>query len=447
MKSRIFFCLLITILVTSMTGCQPQSIATTQPTTAAVVPTQAAAVVPTKAAAEPVTITLWMLGGADQTAYLKKWMPIFEQKNPGVKVESKVLDWTTGTTQILTAFAGGVGPDVFMLYSSSIPQFADNGGYAQLDSYFNQSDFSPISMNLATWKGHLYAIPLDLHLHTFYLRSDYLTEAGITKNPETWDELVTAAKAMTKYDSAGNITRSGLWIIVNHPYKTIAQWQDLFMSAGGKFFSADGCTSIFNSQAGIDAAQLISDLLNVYKVDKAGAITVDATDFAQGKVAMEFSNLATRGVPQKFPDFVKQIQILPIPHKGDNVGLGQTGGNYVGVSGKTKYKDQAIALVKFMTTDTGPLYDYSLVEGGGIAYQPAMTDAYYAMDPFVKRWVDLQENHGGAIPKTPQWNQIATEITTALDKIYVEKADPKAALDAAAKNVDAILKQNGCAEN
>ena len=439
MKSRIFICLLMTILVTSMTGCQPQSTTAAQPT--------AVVASPTLAAAQPVNLTLWMLGSTDQTTFLKKWIPVFEGKNPGVKVDYKVLDWTSGATQLLTAFAGGVGPDVFMLYSSSIPQFADNGAYAPLDTYFNKSDFSPISMNLATWKGHLYAIPLDLHLHTFYVRSDYLTEAGITKAPETWDELVTAAKAMTKYDNAGNITRSGLWIIVNHPYKTIAQWQDLFMSAGGKFFSADVCTSTFNSQAGVDAAQLISDLLNVDKVDTAGAITVDATDFAQGKVAMEFSNLATRGVPQTFPDFVKQIQILPIPHQGNNIGLGQTGGNYIGVSGKTKNTSQAVALVKYLTTDNGPLYDYSLVEGGAIAYTPAMTDAYFAMDPFVQRWVTLQDKNGGAIPKTPQWNQIATEITTALDKIYVNKADAKTALDAAAKNVDALLKQYGCAEN
>lgn len=449
MKSRFISYFLVILVAISLVGCQSPTSTPTQPPEAqgSSGNTGVATTVPSAAPAKSVKLTLWMLGGEDQLKYLNKWIPVFEEKNPGITVDYKILDWTNGPAQLLTAFAGGVGPDVFMSYSSGIPQWADNGAFAPLDDYFNKDDFLPIGIDLATWKGHLYAIPLGLHPHTLYLRSDFLKEAGIEKAPETWDELVTAAKAMTKYDASGNITRSGLWIIVNHPYKTIAEWQDLFQSAGGSYFSADGCTSTFNSQAGIDAITLMSDLLNVYKVDAAGSITVDATDFAQGKVAMELSNLATRGVPQNFPDFVKEIQILPTPHKGDNIGRGQVGGNYMGVSGKTKNLNEAVTLVKFLTTDLGPLYDYTLVEGGAIAYKPGMTKEYYAMDPFVERWVNILENNGGAIPKTPQWNQIATEITTALDKVMVDKADPKTALDAAAKNVDAILKQYGCAEN
>lgn len=450
MKGKFLFIVLAIVMIFALIACQPKTAPTTEPvatkesgsTAPEATKVQETEVVST----EPVTITFWMMGGDAQIAYMDKWLKVFNEQYPNITVEYKILDWTNGPAQVLTAFAGGIGPDVFVTYSNDIPRWVENGAYQALDDYFTKEDFSTISMELATWKDQLYAIPWNLKIHTYYVRSDYLKEAGINKVPETWDELVEASKAMTQYDSTGNVTRSGLWIIVNHPYKTISQFQDLMMSAGGTYFSEDGCKSTFNGPAGVEAAQLIDDLLNVYKVDAPGAITIDAVDFAQGKTASEFSNLATRGLVANYPDFVQYVEIVAPPHKGDNKGIGQTGGNYMGISPTTKHFNEALALVKFLTMDPGPLYDYALTEGGAIAYKPAMTDEYYAIDPFVERWNTLIENNGAGVPKHPNWAEISNEITVALDKIYVEGVDPKEALDAAAVNIDLLLEQYGCAQ-
>ena len=450
MKGKFLFILLAVMMIFALISCQPKTV--TEPTAVA---TEEAGTTPTEEvvveaieaiSTEPVIITFWMMGGEDQIAYMDKWLKVFNEQYPNITVEYKILDWTNGPAQVLTAFAGGIGPDVFVTYSNGIPRWVENGAYQALDGYFNKEDFSAISMELATWKDQLYAIPWNLKIHTYYVRSDYLKEAGIDKVPETWDELVDASKAMTQYDSAGNITRSGLWINVNHPYKTISQFQVLMMSAGGTYFSEDGCNSTFNGPPGIEAAQLIDDLLNVYKVDAPGAITIDAVDFAQGKVASLFSNLATRGLVANYPDVVPYVEIVAPPHKGDNKGIGQTGGNYMGISPTTKHFNEALALVKFLTMDPRPLYDYALTEGGAIAYKPAMTDEYYAIDPFVERWNALIENNGAGEPKHPNWAEISNEITVALDKIYLEGVDPKEALNTAAVNVDLLLERYGCAQ-
>lgn len=445
MKRRILYILLSIIFILSLIGCQTQASTKVPSQSSEGEITKPPDVVEEKPA-EPTKITFWMMGGDAQIAYMEKWLPVFEEQNPGVAVEYKILDWTNGPAQVLTAFAGGIGPDVFVTYSNDIPRWVENGAYQSLDDYFDKNDYTNVGKELGSWRGNLYAIPWNLKTHTYYVRSDFLEEAGITKLPETWDEMVEASIAMTKYDAAGNVERSGLWIIVNHPYKTIAQFQDLLTAAGGWYFSDDGCKSTFNSQAGIDAAQLIDDLLNVYKVDVPGAITVDANDLAQGKAASMFSNLATRGVVQNFPEVVEYLEILPPPIKGDNTGLGQAGGNYMGISPTTKHLEEAIALVKFFTSDPGPLYDYALTEGGAIAYKPAITDEYFEIDPFVERWNYLLDNNASGVPKHPNWNEISNEITLALDKIYIQGIEPKEALDEAANNVDLILKQYGCAE-
>lgn len=448
MKRIHVFRILSILFVLALIGCQSQTNTpeSSQPESPADVAEQPEVEVADEETEEPIKLTFWMLGGDAQVAYLEKWIPVFEEQNPGITVEWKILDWTNGPAQVLTAFAGGIGPDVFVTYSNDIPRWVENGAYQPLDNYFNRDDFTDVSVELATWKGNMYAVPWNLKTHTYYVRSDFLNEAGITKVPETWDEMVEASIAMTKYDAAGNVERSGLWIIVNHPYKTISQFQGLLTSAGGWYFSEDGCKSTFNSQAGVEAAQLIDDLLNVHKVDVPGAITTDATDLAQGKVASMFSNLATRGVVQNFPEVVEYLEILPPPSKDGNVGLGQAGGNYMGISPSTKNVDAAVALVEFLVTDPGPLYDYALTEGGAIAYKPAINDDYFEIDPFVERWNNLLENYARGVPKHPNWAEISNEITLALDNIYVNGIDPQVALDEAARNVDQILEQNGCAE-
>ena len=57
--------------------------------------------------------------------------------------------------------------------------------------------------------GDYYALPWRMDVRIMAYRKDMFEKAGITKVPQTWDELIAAAKKLTVTDANGNIQVSG----------------------------------------------------------------------------------------------------------------------------------------------------------------------------------------------------------------------------------------------
>ena len=80
-------------------------------------------------------------------------------------------------------------------------------GYAQGDlvvplddTIQDKSDYVKAALDYVTWNGKLWAIPYRIETHGVIYNKDHFKEAGLDpdKPPKTWDELLAAAKAMTK---------------------------------------------------------------------------------------------------------------------------------------------------------------------------------------------------------------------------------------------------------
>ena len=399
------------------------------------------------AAGEEVTLRLWIMGTGDQEAQLAEWIPMFEEQNPNITVEDSGLDWASGKTQIMTAFAGGVGPDVTMAFNADIPQWVANGAFTPLDDYFSEDDFLSGTLSLGEYEGQLYAIPWTVKPYAFYWRKDIYEEVGLDPEspPETWDELIEYAQATTMRDDAGNLERAGYHIFVGHPYKGVTQFANYLWSAGGNFFSEDGCQVTFNSPEGVAAVQLLSDLVNEYKVDQPGAIEIENLDFAQGRVASLSSNVAVRGMDEYAPDLVDMVGIAAPAHTEGQQSYAQYGGNYLGISGKTQHFDEALELVTFLTMTPEIARDYALIEPGAPALREAANEQYFEMNPFGQRWVEILEENGRGIPLHPAWAEIQNHIRVAMDQVFVEGRDAQEALDEAVERSQQLVDQQGCA--
>lgn len=452
MKKNFASAFLALIMVLSLAACAAPA---AEPPAASPVSEQPAAEEPASeqpaaeepASSEPVTLRLTIMGMEPQEKLLEQWIPVFEEQNPNIDVEYSVLDWGNGKTQILTSFAGGVAPDVVMAFSADIPQWVNSGALSPLEEEFASEDFINPSYELGMWQDHLYAVPLNLKLYAYYYRTDLFEAAGLDPEnpPQTWDELIDASQKLTRRDANGNLEQVGFWITTSHPYKTIAQFSNFMWSAGGKFFSEDGCTPTFNSPEAVKAASLLAELLNEYKVDSPGSIQNESQDFAQAKVASLMSNNAARGIDQTSPDVVPMIRIASTPHDGTDQGYNQVGGNYLGVAANTQHRAEAIELVRFLTTTPEIVLQYSIDEFGVPALKEAVTEDYLSSDPYAARWIEIIEQTGRGMPMHPQWLEIQAIITKALDEIELQNRDPQEALDEAAEKTSAILQEYGCA--
>ncbi len=388
-------------------------------------------------------VSITFLGKGEQEDLLAKWIPVFEAQNPDIQVEYTVLDWGTGKTKILTSFAGGVGSDIVMVYGADIPQWIEYGAISPIDEYFDPADYVPTAFEMGKWNGSLYAVPLQSKLIGYYYRSDKYEEAGLNPDapPKDWAELIDYSQKLTKRDPNGQLQQSGFWVTTSHSYKTVGQYATFLWSAGGRIFSEDGTKCTVNSPEGVKTAEFLRDMLHVYKVDDAGSIQNESTDFAQGKMASGVCNNAPRGMEVTNPDEVKYVRVSPVPPiDGNHTGYCEIGGDYLGISATCKDRDAAAKVLKFLV-ETPEIVIQSCIDSFGPPALLAAVEGFSERSEYAEVWNTLANGNVRTQPLHPRWGEIQAILTKALDIIYLQpSSDPQKVLDDAAVQIDAIIK-------
>jgi multiple sugar transport system substrate-binding protein len=212
-------------------ACVP---ATTPAPGAAPAATQAPAAAPAATEASAPTTAPAAAGGATMEAWSRmtdvaaeSTKAIIDQYNSTNKKGNKVTFVYIPQTQssqsdekLLTAVAGGTPPAVYYADRFTVPQFAYQGFFTDIteaataagvtaDQYF------PFAWDEATYKGHIYALPLDTDTRALWYNKDIFTAAGLDpeKPPTNLAELKQTAAKLTEKSSSGQITRFGF-----HPY-------------------------------------------------------------------------------------------------------------------------------------------------------------------------------------------------------------------------------------
>ncbi len=145
-------------------------------------------------------------------------------------------------------------------------------------------DFWPAVQPNAIVDGELYAIPYQNSTPLLYYNKQHFKEAGLDpeKPPQTWAELVAAAKKLTKPDRMGFGLPEGYdymgWIM-----------EAPSMSNGGRYFNEEyGGEVYYDTPSMLGAAQFVEDLVFKHKVMAQGVVEGPAlsTNFLAGKVSM-----------------------------------------------------------------------------------------------------------------------------------------------------------------
>jgi multiple sugar transport system substrate-binding protein len=183
---------------------------------------------------------------------LKKVVTDFEAKYP--KVQVNLVNAGTGNDQytaLQNAIAAGSGvPDVAQLEYYALPQFAigkslaDLGplGASSLDGTFTPGPWSSVKSG-----SGIYGLPMDSGPMALFYNKTVFDKDGIAI-PKTWDEYLTAARAIHKADpnayiandtgDAGFVT-SMIWQAGGHPYTVNGTTVKVdFTDAGSTKFAA-----------------------------------------------------------------------------------------------------------------------------------------------------------------------------------------------------------------
>ena len=153
-------------------------------------------------ATQNVEITYWQYEFGARVDAMNQLIEQFEAENPGITVNQETFPYDNYQEQVAASLPAGTGPDVVQLFYGWLPTWA-RAGYLEplpaesFDAAQVDADFVPM-VGAAKWNGEYYGLPTAVRSLALFYNQDKLEEAGFDGPPETWDEFIDIAKALTE---------------------------------------------------------------------------------------------------------------------------------------------------------------------------------------------------------------------------------------------------------
>lgn len=305
------------------------------------------------------------------------------------------------------------------------------------------SDFPPAHLRHGMIDGKLVGLPVRGHVQLLFYRTDLLEAAGVTP-PQTWEEMVTVAKAIQESSDAAGVAL---------PYgklngQNLMVWINLLWGNGGDLFDEDG-TPAFNSDAGIAATETYIGYLRDDQIAPAGSavfVEQDAVNsFKQGNSAMlpvwwwVRSQLTD---PEQSQLTADQVGFTSLPSVE---GADRTTFTNTWIFGVTEGTDSKGAAAEFLGWLTDPALERDVLLDPDLNEVVAVHFSNLR-DPEVNaRWGGMHQAAADALATAEgiefgdDWPRIAEILETAISSLASgEENDTKAALDKAAEEIAAI---------
>jgi multiple sugar transport system substrate-binding protein len=388
-----------------------------------------------------IELELWIADFNESTRDLldKQIIPRFESAHPGVKVNTQYINWSHLDEKLTISFAGGVAPDIFQVGAEYVGGLAYRGMAQPLDDYVARwgakDDYFAASWNTCVYQGHVYGLPYLSAPRVLLYRRDLLRAAGLSRPPDTWEELAEAAQRMTL--RRGPVTvMAGMNLPVSWQIFVEFLWEN-----GGEIFSPDGRRSRLNSPEAIEALQFYVDLYHKYQVcptsgmpQIGGSIPV----FASKKAAMEITNqFGIYNVSKYAPELLPQVGVAPTPKRKQRVISVYT--DWLAMSPQSQHKELAWELMAFlMEPDNLAAYNATLF------FIPPRRSAVAAArfmrgNSQLQEFVSLMERYGRSLPAIPEWFEIRTGLQSAVSAAIYQTKSPAQALADYSRQLDELL--------
>jgi multiple sugar transport system substrate-binding protein len=355
----------------------------------------------------------------DKTVYAKKLDECGQQA--GVKIEREVVPGAQLIAKVLQQASSRTLPDVLMLDNPDLQQIAETGALAPITDFGLSADGYQEGVKTAsTYQGQVYGLqPITNSIGLFY-NVDILKQAGISP-PTTWDELKTAAKALTQGD------RYGIAFDATADYEGTWQFLPFMWTNGGDE------TNIASPQTA-EALQLWVDLVN------SGSASRSVLNWSQADVREQFAagNAAMMvNGPWQFPALDKvqglhyDVVPIPVPQAGQKV-VAPLGGETwtIPQTGDKARQAKAAQIVGCLNSDDNQIA--LATERTTVPTKTALSDKFVAAVPRMKAFTEIVQTARARTGKLgPQWPAAATRIYTAIQTAITGGAPPLQALQQA----------------
>ena len=389
------------------------------------------------AARKAVTVEYWSRwGGANNTDKVDvARMPKFDETHAPTKVVRTpfVGDHTAFLQKTTVAFAGGTGPDVFTVGTPGIPLFGKQGSLLSVEKYpavkKELADYFGPVQELGKYKGTLYGLNYFIDMGVTQYRKDLLEREGLPSDrkslPKTWDQFREVGRKLARWEG-GTLTRIGF----NTPTD-----DKLFLTAvnqlGKGLFNKELTKANLDGPEAERALQMLVDFVHRDRMDIRG----DARPKAPSGLNIMGTGLC--GIHHGSPEGLASLKNNNMDPKelivtdftpewtGKTTATGYLGGTWAMANKATKYPDEAVDVLLFLTTPEHNLAigeaTYTVVsrksqDKSSVAQDPVLRPYYEALD---KAW---------SLPQITEIDDIRNNVRTQMIEAIDQKKSVKEAL-------------------
>jgi len=355
------------------------------------------------------SIEVWAMGTEGEK--LGDFAAAFVAENPDVEVNVTAVPWDAAHDKIATAIAGGTTPDVSMIGTTWMGEFAATGALDPTPDLIDPAGFFEGAWETTNVGGTNYGVPWYVETRVLYYRTDLIPEA-----PTDWAGLTAAAQSAMDAGATYGINlqpgQTGAW----QTFMPFA-WQ-----AGAQLVNDDA------TEFTLDSPEMVAALTEYQSFFTDGLAPTDLPqgslepDFMAGKIASFISGPWHVGILKELDEAgMANVALTTLP-AGENE-ASFIGGANLAVFEATDNRDAAWKFVQWLSQPEVQVAWYSEVSDLP-SVSAAWDDPAIADDPYLGVFAKQLET-AVAPPSIPTWEEVASVIDTELENLAKTGADPQ----------------------
>ena len=400
-------------------------------------------------AAGPKTV-ITLLRPGDEVK-VKKWtepmLADFSKANPDIDLQFMYESWAGWIQKYPTLMAANTQPEVIFWWDNQLKEKGVADKLVPLEDYVDKAviaAFPESVLSVGKIDGKLMYLPVSVDPAMIYYNKDLYKQAGLDPEnpPKTWDELLSASKAIyekTGVPAIGFMGKTGA--------NTLQEFIALFYHQGtGKAFLDENNKPLFNTPEAVKALQYIKELQKYSQLGPENYARGDLRPlFRDGKIAMAVDgSWIVPTLQAKYGENLDNSIIgVMVPPQGPVANI-----DWVGTNGWViTNKDKAVAAGKVVSfiSSGDQVYKHHMAYGNAplLDYETKQPGYQYK---FWGKFLDAI-NQNTLIPMIarnhPTPKAFYVELEDIWQQFLLDKIDAKGALDLAEKKVNELNSRAG----